>query len=344
MKPFRCPARHAPALLLACAFVATPAVAQTLPLPTEIDGRVVDTQTGLALAGASISVVGGPVGGPVSFVTDSRGTFRIVGLPPGTYALRIAHVGYQPSDADNITVTNGAAANVTLSLQAAPGATRLTTIGRSSTTLGGALQKAATSYRSLAPEALIESGVYRAGDALRGLPSLNNGITGDTAALGDDLQLDFRGIGTLETLATLDGHPIGYGVPGGYNYQLSPVAGLRNINVIYGSASNLAGYSAIGGTVDFQTLEPTPDERITLSQGYGTTAKRRPNCRRQDRSGGSAMRSRTVSGHSTVRSRTTINTNPARRSTSPRSCREPTPRSAIWVSTKMTASRYRAAV
>jgi hypothetical protein len=273
MKFSPCPARHAPALLLACAFVTTPAMARTLPLPTEIDGRVVDTQTGLALPGASISVVGGPIGGPASFVADGRGSFRIVGLPPGTYALRIAHVGYQPSDADNITVAEGTAANVTLSLQAAPSATRLTTIGRSSTTLGGALQKAATSYRSLTPETLIESGVYRAGDALRGLPSLNNGITGDTAALGDDLQLDFRGIGTLETLATLDGHPIGYGVPGGYNYQLSPVAGLRNINVIYGSASNLAGYSAIGGTVDFQTLEPTPDERITLSQGYGTYSK-----------------------------------------------------------------------
>src|SRR5664279_482076 len=102
MKLVRCSARHVPALLLACVLSAGPVRAQTPP-PTEIDGRVVDTQTGLALAGASVSIVGGPVGGPVSFVTDGRGSFRVVGLRPGTYALRITHVGYQPSDADNIT-------------------------------------------------------------------------------------------------------------------------------------------------------------------------------------------------------------------------------------------------
>ncbi|MGD0473719.1 MAG: TonB-dependent receptor [Candidatus Velthaea sp.] len=273
MEIFRRAAQHAPVLFAACALSASPALAQGAAAPTEIDGRVVDAQTGLSLAGASVFVVNGAGGGSLTFQTDERGTFRVVGLRPGTYGLRIARSGYQPSDSDNVSVTPGAATSVTLSLQAAPSGNQLATIGRSATTLGGALQKASTSYRSLDPENLIETGTYRAGDALRGLPSVNNGITGDTAALGDDLQLDFRGIGTLETLATLDGHPIAYGVPGGYNYQLSPVAGLRNINVIYGSASNLAGYSAIGGTIDFQTLEPTPDGRVTLAQGYGTYSK-----------------------------------------------------------------------
>jgi outer membrane receptor protein involved in Fe transport len=266
-------ARCAPALLLACALTAAPVIAQPSSSPTEIDGRVVDAQTGLALAGASVSVVAGPVGGRLSFVSDERGNFRVLNLLPGSYTLRVTRDGYQPSDTDNVLVTNATAIAITLSLQAAPSGTRLTTIGRSSTTLGGALQKASTIYRSLDPEALIETGTYRAGDALRGLPDVNNGITGDTAALADDLQLDFRGIGTLETLATLDGHPIAYGIPYGYNYQLSPVVGLRNINVTYGSGTNLAGYSAIGGTVDFQTLDPTPDTRMTLSQGYGQYSK-----------------------------------------------------------------------
>jgi outer membrane receptor protein involved in Fe transport len=234
-------------------------------MTTEIDGRVVDAQTGLALTGAAVSVIGVPT----TAVTDQNGTFRIENLPPGTYSLRVSRSGYQPGDADNVQLSRGSAASVTLSLQAAASGTRLTTIGRSSTTSAGALQSASTIYRSLDPQLLIESGTYRAGDALRGLPALNNGITGDTAALGDDLQLDLRGIGTLETLATLDGHPIAYGVPGGYNYQLSPVVGLRNINVVYGSGTNLDGYSAIGGSVNFQTLDPTPDRRVLVSQGYG---------------------------------------------------------------------------
>ncbi len=262
-------ARIAPALLVISALGAGSATAAPPSFIAEIDGHVVDAQTGLPLPGTAVSIVGRSL----TAVTDSRGTFRILGLLPGTYALRGARTGYQPVDADSISLVAGSAANVTLALQAAPTGAALTTIGRTATTLSSALQKASTIYRSLDPEALIETGTYRAGDALRGLPGINNGITGDTAALGDDLHLDFRGIGTLETLTTLDGHPIAYGVPGGYNDQLSPVVGLRNITVVYGSGTNLAGYSAIGGTVDFQTLDPTPDGRVTLSQGYGQYSK-----------------------------------------------------------------------
>jgi hypothetical protein len=261
--------RIAQALLLMSALGAGPAAAAQSSFIAEIDGVVVDAQTGLPLPGTAVSIVGRSL----TAITDSHGTFRILGLLPGTYALRGARTGYQPVDADSILLVAGSAASVTLALQSAPTGAPLTTIGRTATTLSSALQKASTIYRSLDPEALLETGTYRAGDALRGLPGINNGITGDTAALGDDLQLDFRGIGTLETLATLDGHPIAYGVPGGYDYQLSPVVGLRNINVVYGSGTNLAGYSAIGGTVDFQTLDPTPDSRVTLAQGYGQYSK-----------------------------------------------------------------------
>lgn len=273
MFTFRRLARYAPALLFTCAFgvqMTSQAVARSTT-SAEIDGRVVDAQTGLALADATVAVVGRPHA-PVA-TTDRQGTFRLFGLAPGIYAVRVAHNGYQAGDADAITLNASTTALVTLSLQAAPSGSRLTTIGTSSTTLGRTLQKVSTTYRSLDTQVLSESGTYRAGDALRGLPGVNNGITGDTAALGDDLQLDFRGIGTLETLATLDGHPIAYGVPGGYNYQLSPIAGVRDINVVYGSSSNLAGYSAIGGSIDFQTLEPTPDLRVNLAQGYGQFSK-----------------------------------------------------------------------
>jgi hypothetical protein len=241
----RLSARCAPAIIFACALAlhaVLPAVAGASP-GSEIDGRVVDAQTGLPLAGASISVTSAtaPVHSPDA-TTDESGNFRLAGLPPGTYALRIARPGYQPTDADTITL-GSTPASVGLALQSAPSGERAATIGRTSTRQSGALQKASTIYRSVDVETLAQSGTYRAGDALRGLPGINNGITGDTAALGDDLQLAFRGIGTLESLTTLDGHPIAYGVPGGYNYQLSPIAGLRNSNVVYGSSSNLAGYS-----------------------------------------------------------------------------------------------------
>ena len=259
-------ARNVPPLVLALSLAA--GTQSATAAQSEIDGRVVDAQSGLPLARSIIRVVGRPI----TVTADAAGRFRLIDLAPGEYVVRASHGGYQSADTDSIAVQDGET-DITLALVVAPTAARLTTIGRTSSSAAGALQTSSTISRSLQPEELPITGVYRAGDALRRLPDINNGITGDTAALSDDIQLSFRGIGTLESLTTIDGHPIGYGVPGGYNYQISPLAGLRSVGVTYGSGINYSGYSAIGGTVDFQTLDPTPDQRISFSQGVGTFSK-----------------------------------------------------------------------
>ncbi|HTV74196.1 MAG TPA: TonB-dependent receptor [Candidatus Acidoferrales bacterium] len=253
--------------------VAAPALAQVAG--SGMNGHVCDAQSGLPLAGASVLIIGETV----STTSDANGSFHFERLTPGTYQLRVTRAGYQPADSDRLALLAGRVVNVTLDLQAAASGAPLRLIGSTAVKTGPAVEKTTTTYRTLDPETLMQAGVDRAGDALRQLPGFSYGDTGeygeshDTAALGDNLQLDLRGIGTLETTATLDGHPIAYGLPGGYNYDVSPIAGLRNINVTYGSGSNLFGVSAIGGIVDFQTLDPTPDDRVTLSQGYGTFDK-----------------------------------------------------------------------
>jgi len=89
--------------------------------------------------------------------------------------------------------------------------------------------------------------------------------------LGDDLNLQIRGLGAAETTSLLDGHPIGSGVAGGFNYQLSPAFGLKAVTVTYGSAgTDLSGYDAIGGTVDARTIDPTPVRRETIQAGAGS--------------------------------------------------------------------------
>lgn len=239
------------------------------PSKASITGRVVDAQTSLPVGGATVQIVDRRV----STATASDGSFRFFDLAPGVYQLRVSRNGYVSADSDTLALLAGASSTVTLAMQAAPTNERLDVIGRTAVKTVDALQSSSTTYRSLSPEQLLEQGTWRAGDALRELPAINNGITGDTAALGDDLNLNIRGIGTLETETTFDGHPVAQGVPGGYNFQLSPVFGLRNIQVTYGSGSNLYGVSAIGGIVDFQTIDPTPDRRVVVNQGYGTFDK-----------------------------------------------------------------------
>jgi hypothetical protein len=235
-----------------------------------ITGSIVDSETGLALTAAHVRIVNTPL----SAVSDATGGFVLKDVPAGTIRLRVEREGYQPSDSDAIVVTAGTTIEVSLAVQRVPSGAGLNTIGSTSVSSAQSLQRASTIYRTLSPETLLQTGTFRFGDALRVLPGINNSISGDTAALGDDINLQIRGLGANETTSTLDGHPIAYGIPGGYNYQLSPVFGLKNIAVTYGSAgTELTGVNAIGGVVDQQTIDPTPDLRAQVTQGWGTFSK-----------------------------------------------------------------------
>ncbi len=234
-----------------------------------VEGVIDDAATGLPVSGASIAVVDRTAAATAA----DDGTFRIAGLVPGVYRLRVESMGYQPALSNDVALPAGVVVHVTLALQRVTAAGSLRVIGGTATNAAAALLRTTTTSRTLSAEALEQRGVTRAGDALRELPGITNGIVGDTAALGDDIPLQLRGIGTLETTTAIDGHPIAYGFPGGYNFQISPIASFREIGVTYGSGSNIFGTSAIGGVIDFRTLAPTPDLRITVGQGFGTFAK-----------------------------------------------------------------------
>ncbi len=65
-----------------------------------IKGKVVDLQTGEAMIGANVTVVGTSAGNN----TDASGEFLIQNLDPGTYTLRCSYVGYQTITISNVRV------------------------------------------------------------------------------------------------------------------------------------------------------------------------------------------------------------------------------------------------
>jgi hypothetical protein len=252
---------------------------QTLASPTPgaaltISGRVIDAQTGLPLTGATVSIESvGRSGGatPVASATsDARGAFAAANLAPGTYVLRVERLGYQPGASSQILLSDRDALGVTVALQAAATGGRLHEIGSTTSSADATLQRSSTIYRALSTEALEQDGVLRGADALTELPGVNPGNTGVTAGFASNVPLSIRGIGTLETLTTIDGHPLAEGFPLAYNFTVSPLAPFGNVLVTYGSGSNLSGASAIGGLVDLQTLAPTQAPRYTFSTGYGS--------------------------------------------------------------------------
>ena len=244
---------------------AMPARAATPPVPIgSITGTIADAATGVPLSNVEVHVVGSAI----VVHSDAAGHFTIASLAPGSYRLSLTRQGYQPAVSEAIAV-GATVVLATLTMQ--EGTNGLQVIAVTSARSSDSLQQSSTFTKTLNSEDLQRQGIVRVADALRTEPGVNNGITGDTAAPADDINLSIRGIGTLETIAAIDGHPIGYGIKGGYNYQLSPVYPYRNISVLYGSGgSDLVGVNAIGGVVNFQTLDPTPHDTATFTQGYGT--------------------------------------------------------------------------
>jgi len=71
-----------------------------------ITGRITDAASGSALPSARVEVVAG-ARVVAAGVTDGTGTYRLDPVPPGTYALVVTLVGYEPQRVDGVRVVAG---------------------------------------------------------------------------------------------------------------------------------------------------------------------------------------------------------------------------------------------
>ena len=232
-----------------------------------VNGAVVDAQSGLPLAGVKLQTIGPTV---QTATTNVAGKFTLTDLAPGTYSLQANLSGYETTISEEFSVTPGFLLPLTLALQRASGSTSLRVLARTTVTAARSLQKASVIYESVSANTLTREGVTRTADAVRRLAAIDNSSS-DTPVYGDDVHLDIRGIGSLETVSLLDGHPIALGLSSGLNWDISPSFGLRAVNVVYGAGGgDLYGVDAIGGVADMQTLEPSTTPSYSFTQSWGT--------------------------------------------------------------------------
>ena len=66
-------------------------------------GKVTDEETGQALTGATIRVIGTYSGG----LTDARGMYRITGLKSGDFTIKVSYIGYAEKEYNGIRIENG---------------------------------------------------------------------------------------------------------------------------------------------------------------------------------------------------------------------------------------------
>lgn len=231
-----------------------------------ITGKIVEAGSGLPLLGVVVSAAGPTT---VKTLTDMRGNFTLSNLAAGHYVLIVALKGYAAAGTE-LPLSDGQALTVSIPMERSQGATTgVHVLAREVIHSSSAMQTAAVISTTVQAQSMNNQGIYRAADKLINLPAITNGGSSG-ATPGDAVTIDIRGIGELETTTLIDGNPIGPGFSGAYSFQLSPVFGLRDIKVLYGSGSDLYGVDAIGGVVDMQTLDPTLHPTATFTQGYGT--------------------------------------------------------------------------
>ncbi len=267
-------------LLLYGLFMLLPAAAQNkeqpkAPAATAISGMVVDQNGGLPVAGAVLQLqqAGKMI---AATTTNAYGAYRFNAIPQGIYSIAVRATGYQGGTSQDIVLTGPATVNFTL--VRATAANNLKVIANVHVGGAGALQTSTTIQQNVDINVVQQTNQLRIAETLGKLPGVNRADA--DSSRGDDIGIDIRGLKPSETQVLLDGHPIGPtgvypgwdigGGTGGFDFADSPVFALKSAQVTYGSgATGLYGVDAVGGAIDFQTIDPTKKPQGILRYGYG---------------------------------------------------------------------------
>ena len=263
----------------------SPAYAQSTLPSGSVSGRILESSAGLPVGNATVELRnGGTV--VATTTTAADGSFHIVVTAGGDYTLVISATRYQTTAIPGVHVEAGQATDLQTALRpVVAGFKEIAVVSASSVST----KTTATINENLNPDILQDQNYMRAGDALGTLPF----VTATTSnSVGDDENIQLRGFDPSESVALIDGHPVGplgacpaannqiagpcpYNSNGSiFDYQLAQFWGMSNINVTLGSgAVGLYGVPTLGGSVNFETLNPTASDHLTLMQGYGDLSK-----------------------------------------------------------------------
>src|SRR5579884_355639 len=210
------------------------------------------------VAGATITLTG-----PQSYTatSDAHGQYTVPAVAPGIYTVTVTRAGFQTGREDDFAVVAGTPATLNVQL-AVPTLTTLRTIGSTRTTFSrAAFNTSSASVNVVTTQAFIDQGQPQVRNVLNEQPGLVISLpatSGNGAAPGAITFPNIRGGLSFETASLIDGHPVSVGAYGDYvTTFLSPYV-LGSIELVKGPGALAPEVNyAIGGTVNFRTLDPT---------------------------------------------------------------------------------------
>ncbi|HYR11344.1 MAG TPA: TonB-dependent receptor plug domain-containing protein, partial [Longimicrobium sp.] len=231
--------------MIASLLLATPAAAQR---PGEIAGRVVEAGTAAPVEAAAVEV---PELG-VRAWTDGTGRFRLRGVEPGTYRVRVSRSGYAARQVA-AEVRNGEEA--WLEVQLAPAAVALQAVRVTAEPAeGGTL---------VSREEIEAGGARTAAEVLERVPGVVVRSVGATGAR----TVSIRGSTADAVLVLVDGVPLNDPVSGEADLGAVPAQSIDRVTVLPGARSARYGPRAAAGVVLIETRAAEVRRAAELSVG-----------------------------------------------------------------------------
>jgi outer membrane receptor protein involved in Fe transport len=238
------------------AIAASPQAIAQAPQTSTVTGKVIDTN-GAPVASAAVALQGQRT---YAAITDDAGSFSIPSVVQGAYSVRITKAGYNPVTEDFFTVVGGVDANIAVTMQTIT-FNSLRTIASVRATGRGTFNTTPASVNVISAQTLQEQGVTQVMKVLNETPGIVASFpqtSGNGAAPGAITFPNIRGALSFESATLIDGHPVSVGTFGDYVTTFVNPFMLGNTEIVKGPgvASPEVNY-AIGGTVNFQTKDPT---------------------------------------------------------------------------------------
>jgi hypothetical protein len=262
--PLRRALGFSPALaLLVCI---APALAQNTG---SISGTVRTTQ-GTPVGGASVALRG-----PVSegTTTDAQGAYHFASVPSGIYQIVVTRAGFFQSEG---SIAIAAGASVTLDVALSPQSfSSLRTIAHVGTNAPGRapINQSTAAINTISSQEFQDQGAVQVTKILNETPGIiaqytPNGLAANGADQFSPETIQIRGALPYETETLVDGHATPLELSGSFNPILLNPALLQDVEVVKGPGSMPTEINyAIGGTVNFITLQPTRTPEAYLSAG-----------------------------------------------------------------------------
>jgi len=235
---------------------------------TTLTGTV--QSNGTSLAGVSLELVG-----PTKMTTTSGndGSFSFSNVESGLYVLTASKAGYTTISRVDITVS-GTPVSVQVAMTASSFGS-LREIGNVTTRAGasGTINTSTAAVEVISASTFLNQGQDQVINVLNETPGIittispfNNGSNG--AAKSTPQVPQIRGALPYETASLIDGHPVGVGVGGYFSpLYLNPYI-LQDVEVVKGPGAMIPDINyAIGGSVNYRTLEPTTHPNFAFDIG-----------------------------------------------------------------------------